>query len=221
MVNNASAADQINVVFYTDPLCCWSAALQPHIDRLKEEFSEKLTVRYCMAGMIPSWQTFKDPMNSVNKPSQMGPVWMEARHITGTEIDDQIWVKDPPDSSLPACIAVKAAELQSVEAGEKMLFALREAVMTRSLNIAKDTVLSTVADKLEEEHPAIFNAHRFKKDYNQTASRDKLRADLDEIKIHKIGRFPTMLIRKEGYKTLMITGYRPYDVLISAFSNFN
>lgn len=221
MIENKRAADQIEVVFYTDPLCCWSAALQQHIDKLKEELSGKLSFRYCMAGMIPSWQTFKDPMNSIDKPSQMGPVWMEARHITGADIDDQVWVKDPPASSLPACIAVKAAELQSVEAGEKMLFALRDAVMKHSLNIAKDAVLSEVADKLGEKHPEIFDATRFKKDYNQTASRNKLREDLNEIKIHKIGRFPTMLIRKDGYKTLMITGYRPYDVLISAFSHFN
>jgi putative protein-disulfide isomerase len=213
--------DPIEIVVYTDPLCCWSAALQPHINRLREELKVPINLRYCISGMIADWNSFTDPINSIQKPAQMGPVWMEAKHITGAEIDDSIWVKDPPSSSFPASIAIKTAGLQSPEAEEKMLFALRDAVMKKGLNISKNTVLSKVANDLAIEFPELFNVKRFIKEYNQSECRDSLRKDMNEVKQHHIGRFPTLTVRKNGYQSIMITGYRPYDVLLSAFSYLN
>lgn len=217
MDHTANAEDPIEVVVYTDPLCCWSAALQPHINKLREDLKAPIQFRYCLAGMISDWNSFADPINSIMKPAQMGPVWMEAKYITGAEVDDSIWVKDPPSSSFPACIAVKTAGLQSKESEEKMLFALRDAVMKNGLNISKESVLSKVAKDLAAEYPD-FNVDRFRKEYNQLESRDELRKDMNEVKFHRIGRFPTLAIRKKGFQTVMVTGYRPYDVLLSAFS---
>jgi len=218
MDKNEHTGDPIEVVVYTDPLCCWSAALQGHIEKLTDDIDAPLNFRYCLAGMIPDWTSFSDPINSVAKPAQMGPVWMEAKHITGTKIDDSIWVTDPPSSSFPACIAIKTACLQSKEAEEKMLFALRKAVMENGLNISKDTVLSQIANDLAIEFPDLFDVKRFRKEYNQEKSREELRKDMNEVKFHRIGRFPTLAIRRRGYQTMMVTGYRPYDMLLSAFS---
>lgn len=217
MDNTTNAEVPIEVVVYTDPLCCWSAALQPHINKLREELMAPIQFRYCMAGMISNWKAFMDPINSIMKPAQMGPVWMEVKYITGTEVNDSIWVNDPPTSSFPACLAIKTAGLQSKELEEKMLFALRDAVIKRGLNISKEVVLSKVAIDLAAEFPD-FDLIRFKKEYNQLQSRDELRKDMNEVKVNRIGRFPTLAIRKKGYQTVMITGYRPYDVLLSAFS---
>src|SRR5690554_2895781 len=98
MKNMKDTRDPIEIVVYTDPLSCWSAALQTHINRLKEDLAETINFRYCMAGMIPDWKSFADSVNTITKPIQMGPVWMEAKYITKTEIDDSIWIKDPPSS---------------------------------------------------------------------------------------------------------------------------
>src|SRR5690554_5255068 len=221
MNNKINTRDSIEIVVYTDPLCCWSAALQTHINRLKENLAETINFRYCLAGMIPDWKTFTDSVNTIMKPIQMGPVWMEAKHITGIDIDDSIWIKDPPSSSFPACIAIKTAGLQSKEAEVRMLFALRDAIMKKGLNISKEVVISKVANDLALELPNLFDVNRFRKEYNQSESRDELRKDMNEVKSHRISRFPTLTIRKKGYQPIMITGYRPYDVLLSAFSYLN
>lgn len=210
--------DPIEVVVYTDPLCCWSAAFQPHINKLTEDLNAPISFRYCLAGMISDWKSFSDPINLIAKPAQMGPVWMEAKYITGTDFNDSIWVTDPPTSSLPACIAVKTAGLQSKELGEKLLFSLRSAVMKEGLNISKEIVLLKVAKDLAAESTD-FNLIRFQKEYNQQESRNELRKDMDEVRFHRIGRFPTLAIRRHGFQTIMVTGYRPYEVLLSAFSN--
>jgi protein-disulfide isomerase-like protein with CxxC motif len=112
----APDAPPLEIVYYTDPLCCWSWAFEPHWRRLRAEFGAALDCRYRMAGMIADWGSYSDPLNSVSRPLQMGPIWREAQHLAGVAVDDRIWALDPPASSYPACLAVKAAELQSADA---------------------------------------------------------------------------------------------------------
>lgn len=169
-----------------------------------------------MGGMIPDWKKFNDPFNAVSRPAQMGPVWMEAQHKTGAEINDVIWIKNPPASSYPACIAVKTAALQSFEASEIYLRAVWKAVMVDSMDISKKDVLIKIAAALGTAEPQTFDFDRFEKEYNHEPSRDAFRNDLRQISYCKIGRFPTMTFTKAG-KGLIMTGYRPYEALVEAF----
>src|SRR4051812_29789560 len=122
-------ADRVEILFYTDPLCCWSWGFEPQWRKLQYELQDHLVFRYIMTGLLPSWQNFNDPLYSVSRPQQMGPVWMEAAKVSGMPIYDRIWVEDPPASSYPACIAVKSVQLQSTTAAARYLRMLREAAM--------------------------------------------------------------------------------------------
>lgn len=209
-------ADRVDIVYYTDPLCCWSWALEPHWRKLLSEYGGLISYRYCMSGMIPDWGRYDDPLHAVNRPVQMGPVWMETKHLTGADIDDSIWVKDPPASSYPACVAVKAAGLQSQQAEDIYLARIRRAVMTEGINVAKNEVLVALATQCGHEFPDIFNAGRFMEDFNSEDSRQAFREDLANVRYQQIGRFPTLTITKPGGIGISITGYRPYAVLQEA-----
>src|SRR4051794_10923157 len=76
-------ADRVEISYYTDPLCCWSWAFEPQWRKLKFEYEGKISWRYCMSGLIPSWNDYNDPMHSVSRPIQMGPVWMHAMELSG------------------------------------------------------------------------------------------------------------------------------------------
>jgi putative protein-disulfide isomerase len=214
--NHNNPTDQVAIVCYTDPLCCWSWGMQPQLQRLTEEYPEQLTIDYCMGGLIPNWEEFSDPLNSIQNPSQMGPMWMQAGHLTGRPIDDMVWISDPPSSSYPPCIAVKTAQMQSPEAGKLMLFRLSEAVMENRKNISKTEVISEVAEALANDHSDIFDIERFKNEYNGDLSREAFRQDLQKVKLNKIGRFPTFTISRGKDHGVMITGYRPYEALLEA-----
>src|SRR6478609_7542743 len=110
----------LQIVYYTDPLCCWSWAFEPQWRRLRYELGNQMRFRYCMGGLLADWEKYNDPMNAVSRPSQMGPLWFEAKYISGMPIREHIWHKDPPASSYPACIAVKCAALQSAAAEEAL-----------------------------------------------------------------------------------------------------
>jgi putative protein-disulfide isomerase len=192
--------------------------MQPVIDQLKSDWQVQLTLRYCMGGLLPSWDNFSDPVNSVNRPLQMVPVWMHAASLAGRSITHSLWMNDPPSSSYPACIAFKCVELQSADIAEYYLTELRSAAMTRGLNIAKQEILIAVAREVQAVYPA-FNVELFTEDLLNGNGREAFRQDLQEIKIRDITRFPTFIIQEYGMPSKLLTGYRTYDELHSILLN--
>jgi predicted DsbA family dithiol-disulfide isomerase len=207
-------ADLLEIIYYTDPLCCWSWGFEPQWRRLLYEFSGRIKYRYCMGGLLPEWKNYHDTVNSVTRPIQMGPVWMHAKEISGMPIDQNIWMRDPPSSSYPCCIAVKCAALQSAEAEEKYLRLLREALMIEGINISRQQALLGVAKNLADAFNE-FDLDRFKDDLNNDNGLEAFRKDLQEAQYLYINRFPTLVIKNENKKGMMISGYRSYTLLMN------
>ena len=204
----------VEIVYYTDPLCCWSWGLEPHWQKLKDRLGPILQWRYCMAGLIPDGNVFNDTVQSVSRPAQMGPVWMEASHLTGMPIRSDIWRTDPPSSSYLACIAVKCAEFQSKKAGEIYLGAIRKAVMAEGRNIAFQSTLSEIAIEIADEYPGLIDIAQFNDDLVSKEGKDAFVADLQEVQRLAITRLPTLIFRKPGRPSLITSGYKPYESLV-------
>ncbi|HKH61473.1 MAG TPA: DsbA family protein [Flavitalea sp.] len=210
-------ADGVDITYYTDPLCCWSWAFEPQWRKLLFEYGDKISYRYCMGGLLPGWKNFHDPVNSVSRPIQMGPVWMHAAQLSGMPIQHNIWMKDPPASSYPACIAVKCAGLQSFHAGDRCLRLLREEVMIKGNNVARQEVLIEVARELKKELP-LFDLKIFEEDLHHDRGLDAFKQDMQQVRYHEINRFPTLIIRRPQQSSMIITGHRPYVVLTEALN---
>jgi putative protein-disulfide isomerase len=203
----------LHITYYTDPLCCWSWAFEPQWRRFRYEFAGAIEVKYCMGGLLPEWNSFNDAANHVTRPIQMGPVWMHAAQISGMPMQSRIWMENPPVSS---CIAVKCATLQSPEAGERYLRLLREEIMLQGKNLAKQEVLNEVAERLSLSLPSIFNTAKFYADIDNGNGIEAFRLDMNEVRLHNINRFPTLVIRAPGASAVMVTGYRNYASLLAA-----
>lgn len=209
-------AGQLEVIYYTDPLCCWSWAMEPELRKFRFHLKNQIHIRHCMGGLLPDWKNYNDEINSVSRPLQLGPVWMHAAQLSGMPMQSSIWMKDPPRSSYPACIAVTTATLQSFAIGEKYLRLLREAVMLQGKNIADKLVLTDVAAELLNEADTDFDLSRFKTELENGTGVEAFRKDLQEVKLRDIIRFPSLIMKNTEGKALIITGYRPYQVLLEA-----
>jgi predicted DsbA family dithiol-disulfide isomerase len=212
-MSSKNAADRVAIVYYTDPLCCWSWALEPQWRKLRYQFQHHITWRYCMGGLLPGWKQFSDGLNAVSRPAQMGPIWMEAAHLSGMPINTHIWIKNPPASSYLACIAVTCAQLQSASAGEQYLRLLREAVMLHGENISVQSVLLKTAEALAQTGVP-FDLKQFDEDLKTNRGRDAFRNDLHEVQNRGINRFPSLVFSSPHHASLLITGYRPYEALV-------
>jgi predicted DsbA family dithiol-disulfide isomerase len=202
----------IHVTYYTDPLCSWSWAFEPQWRRLRYEYGDQLAWTYRMGGMIPNWDQYADPLNDVSRPVQMGPQWFQVRAISGMPLNEAIWHKDPPASSYPACIAVKAAQQQGAEAGEQYLRRVREAVMVEEQNIVHQEVLWACGHDVAACCPS-FSLARFEASLEQGSALQDFRTDMQDVRYRAIGRFPTLLLHHRSGGSVMLVGYRPYDAL--------
>jgi predicted DsbA family dithiol-disulfide isomerase len=204
----------VEVNYYTDPLCSWSWAFEPVWRRFYFEYGDRLDLRYRMVGMIPDWMHYQDPINDVSRPVQMIPLWIQVRHISGMPLDERLWIEDPPESSYPACVAVKAAELQSREAAQSYLRRLREAAMCERRNIARRDVLIDVACGFTEERPGLIDVERFEGDLEGSEAREAFVEDIKQARYFGIGRFPALTLRRPGGMGVVLIGYRPYEALV-------
>lgn len=206
--------DKFTVEYFTDPLCCWSWAFEPQFRKLRFLLKDRLHIKYVMGGLLRDWKNFNDQMNDVSRPTQLGPLWMQARHISGQPIDENIWISNPIDTSYLSCMAVKAAAMQSKAAEEAMLRKLREAVMINKKNIGEVDVILETAAGLEKNK--VLKKRKFRKDFFSDEVSDLFKKDMDRTKANGITRFPTLLITYKE-KTYQITGYRPFTELKKTF----
>jgi putative protein-disulfide isomerase len=212
---NDATEDRIVVNYYTDPLCCWCWAFEPTWRSFIKKYGEQIQWSYVLGGMIKDWKSFSDPMNAVTKPLQMGPVWMHAAQISGVPINHDIWHKDPPTSSYPSSLAVKAASLHSPEAADIYLQTARKAVMLESRNISKQSVLLELAAEVSS-HVEGFSVAQFEQDLKSPVVQELFRKDVQKTAYHKIGRFPTLTFVESNGTGVIMTGYRSLDAMEKA-----
>lgn len=211
-------ADGMDVIFYTDPLCCWTWAMWPQWQAFQATVNCQLNVDYKMGGLLPSWSNYRDGVNSITKPIHMGPEWAHAKAIGQVPINDRIWMTQPPASSYPACIAVKAVSLQSTAAAEAYLHLAQESVMVHGRDIAKSEVLMELAGQLATAF-AGFDPFLFREDLLGERGRTAFRKDLQEAKYRNITRFPTLIIRKSDQAAVVLTGFQTLESLKAVLSN--
>jgi putative protein-disulfide isomerase len=207
-------ADQITITCYTDPLCCWSWAMKPALDNIRQQFGNSLSWQYRMAGLIPSWENYIDSTNSVSRPFQMGPVWMHASSVSGVPIDANLWFRDPPASSYPPCIAFKSVQLQSEEYATTYLNMLWENCMGAGINISRQSTLINLGEQLKLKYPD-FDMDEFENSLVGGTGLIAFKADIRETKEHNITRLPALILRQPGKASLFIMGYKPYDYLLN------
>jgi predicted DsbA family dithiol-disulfide isomerase len=109
----------VRTYYYTDPFCPWSWALEPALRKLAVEFMGSFEVRHVMCGMA----------REVGDPGHLVSEMLEASEESGMPVDPRVWLADPPRSSHPACLAVKAASEQGDPA--PYLRRLREGIQCR------------------------------------------------------------------------------------------
>ena len=220
--NEAPGETAVFVEYYTDPLCSWSWAFEAQWRYLRYLCAGRLKWRYRMGGLLADWHSYHDPFNDISKPSQVAPQWFQVCAISGMPLDEQIWNQDPPDSSYPACLAVKAAERQGQEVTEEYLRRLREAVMIERRNIARQDILLAVAQEMVRSSRVgkSFDLDRFHEDLASVEALEAFRQDLRDAAYYGIGRFPTLILYRSDGRGIILVGYRPFNALGAALEYF-
>lgn len=186
---------KVEILCFTDPFCSWCWASEPSLFALRERYREQLTVRFVMGGLVKDMSAFFDPANAIRSTAEVAPHWRMVSERTGQPIDERIMldITDPHWSTWPACIAVKAAELQGPAVGERYLRRLRRAALTERVQVQ----LAEAQLVLAAEVPGLDVVAL------QAALKDQRAAvafhqDLALSREYGVTGFPTMLFRAAG-----------------------
>jgi predicted DsbA family dithiol-disulfide isomerase len=125
--------------------------------------------------------------------------------------------KDPDRllSSYAACLAVKAASMQSPMAADLYLQRLREAAIDEQRDISQMGVLVDLARDVNKLHRSNFDYQRFGSDLDARTTRQALQTDLQKIYCNRIDTFPTLTLTWGG-KGIKMVGFCTYQQLSGA-----
>jgi putative protein-disulfide isomerase len=193
----------VPVHYFTDPACPISWGNDPTIRRLIVEFGVELDWRLVMGGLARDY-----------KGHEKGALvrWVEDAAEIEMPVDPLLWKDGPISSTYPACIAVKAAGEQGVDAGARYLRVLREGLLCFRRK------LDSLEPFVEEARRARLEVERFRVDATSHAMVEAFAADLELTRQVPPGSprpdrvpFPTLRIGDRWF-----FGRTPYEELSAA-----
>lgn len=204
-------SDKLEVLYFTDPFCSWCWASEPQLLRLQERYG--LKIEYVMGGLVKDIADFYDPGNHISGTAQVAPHWRMVNERTGQPIDERVMsdITDPNWSTWPACIAVKAAQLQGEEIGERYLRRLRRAVMTERTNVSERDAMLRLAKEVEG-----LDVFRLQAEIDRDEVKQAFYDDLKMGREYGATGFPTLLFIRTPESGepdgLLVNGHRPTQV---------
>jgi predicted DsbA family dithiol-disulfide isomerase len=126
----------VSISYVTDPFCPWSWSVEPSWRRLAAEFGDQVSITYVISGLGGAQP---DPRE-----------WLEAAAASGMPADPRGIMAEPPASTNPAGLAVKAVAEQA-DPGP-FLRRLREAIFLERRRVDRGDALLDVA---RETAPAL------------------------------------------------------------------
>ena len=154
--------DGVTVTYFTDPWCPWSWAAEPARRRLEVEFGDSVAVTYVICGMA----------HALQDRSRFASTWLEAAVSSGMPADPRALLTDPPSSTNPAALAVKAVAEQA-DPGP-FLRRLREAIMVEGRRADRADGLLDIARETGD-----LDLDRLRIDFGSNATVERLGADFD------------------------------------------
>ena len=200
----------IEVLYFTDPICstCWT--FQPELRRFKNTYADKIDFRYVMGGLLPSWKEFD--RGGIRNPEDVYHHWKEVSEKSGVPIHPEVWLTDPLHSSYPASIAYKAAELQDPEKAVIFLRRLQELVFLERTNIARVEILHRLAMSVGLDDSL------FLEDIKGRAIGQFLK-DLSLIRDQSIRMLPTLIFKKDDSAWIRMNGPQSFEAMEHALND--
>lgn len=197
-----SVTKPIQVLYFTDPVCstCW--IIQPLLRKLQLEYGQYLNIKYCMGGLLPSWENYNKGI--IKQPSDAARHWEDVCQQYHIPLDGDVWIEDPLPSSYPPSIAFKAAQMQDTDKAVLFLRRIKEMLFLEKKNIIKWEYLERAA------FDTGLDSARLKKDFEGKA-RDLFRADLQLAEDLSVKVFPTLIFTDMEENFSRLAGYHPYD----------
>lgn len=210
----SSENKKITMTVFTDPMMGLSYESEPIIDHLKEEYGERLELRYVMSLLVRDVSDFMTPEERVLEPEEgirtycrrLAGIYKSEETIGGLPINMNGFCLFDPEhrSSRPLCMAYKAARLADPVKADDFLTALRHAVVIDCLPATHfDVILKIIRNTGIDE--AAFVQH-----YKDGTAEQALEQDLRLTRNLGIRSLPAYLLERDK-KALILQSFHYQD----------
>lgn len=202
-----TSKEQIQVTYYTDPYDVWGLAVEPVLDKLREQFSGRLKVTYRAFPIVKDVDEVlpADKTERIQFFQGLATFFREVSKRTGIKIDPSFLYDDPPKSTWPACTAFKAAMRQGTRKGERFLRRLRRAGLQESRNITRGEVLKELAED------SGLDIDRFMRDFYSKETEREVEEDFETGIREGVAGIPALVFGNDRGLRVTVLGVRSFE----------
>jgi predicted DsbA family dithiol-disulfide isomerase len=212
-------AAQVRIVWYTDPHNVWCWGCEPAIRRFEIRYPESVEIEIRMGGLFEDFSPVREQWARMS-----GGRWKDsvlaffeavaAQHRMPMDAERMTDSVDDFDSTWPACLAAKAAELQGRERGKRYLRRLREAWTIEGQGIHRRSVQEAIASEVGLDLGA------FKMAIEDGSADRAFEKDREECGDLGITGFPTFVL-DHAQESLRLEGWQPWEVFDDALQKLD
>lgn len=212
--------------YFVDPICSWSWGNEPHLRKFLAEFGPHVHLRHRMGGLLGRRDAgFLDPQVGLGgeDPAAYAAHQTEVCEETGMPFDPRVWAEHPPRSSHPACIAVKAAQLQGDSVGAAYLRRVQEGFFTGRAAVDERATLIGLAALVPGLDAARFAAAMdgpaaaaFEEDFELARRPVPEARDTKSTEGRMRYAFPTLILANAAGARRVLDGGHPYGAYRAA-----
>ncbi len=194
-----------HLVYFADPMCSWCWGFSPIIERINQEFADRLGLRVLMGGLRPGTV---EPMNDRDK-DYVRDHWTHVQEASGQPFDFQFFERDHfvYDTEL-ACRGVVAVRRLDESKALAFLGHVHRHFYALNHDVTDEEQLAEIAGELEIDTTA------FKDSYRDIVTDHETKADIWYAQSSGVTGFPTLLAVEDGKAVGAVTiGYRPWEAI--------
>lgn len=200
----------IRITHFSDVLCVWAYVSQIRVDELRSSFQERVELNYRYLPVLG------------NVPKKMEAGWKDLGGVRGysehvrsvveqfgyVTLHPQAWVRNTPQSSMPAHVFLCALRLMEATGGvpagtqQRAAWEIRHAFFQEAHDVSRQDVLLTIAEALSLPMAGI------ERTLNSGAAHAALSEDLDLARTQGIQASPTLLFNEGRQRLTGNVGYR-------------
>lgn len=193
----------VTVVHYVDPICPWSLGLETPLNQVKNLYGDKLKVEYRAPVAVPD-------IRSLMRQNEFDHDIITKFHL---QIARKIHTGFDPDyvrkiclkSSLPACLAFKAAQMQNEELSRTYLRRVMETFLVEPVPFSEEALFRVARDSGLDER-------RLPSDMHSKKTRDRLRKDMEAIQKDRVTLLDLVVVTAEGQSEEIKEAFRATSV---------
>ena len=223
--------NKITVIEYTDCVCSTAWGAEPLLRLLDWRHGHHLQWRKVMGGLVGNAAAGKDSWDRISAAEPMRKYWKRVWHLTDMPYPNPMHLM--LQSTDPAGVAVKAAELQGQEVAHAVLRRFREQIFVYGIGpqTADEFAAATQGVpgldqarwRIDQQSPAVQAAYRADwletrepNDYVRTLKHDSpMNGELKHSEGHDRYALPTLIFRGGPDGDVTVAGWVTYDEYVA------